>query len=302
MNCHEFEDNMAPYLDGFLDGDLKRTMDEHRACCEACTRLAEAHSLVVKSLDMAEPVKAPAGLADSILARIEAESATEKAPEPVIDCAAFEDHIAAFVDGILDGQLTAAMSEHRATCNACDRKARMHELIVTSLNTTEQIKAPAGLAARIMTAIEAYNAETALAARRAPRLGIAAAAFAAAASLVAAVFPLWNIMSKRFPAMLAAINGFGEAINPSTAVTTISSTASSQSTRGLLFIQNWMSTHQVSEEWTSVLNMAFQPVEVPYMAFSMPPYMLAVMIALTGIMWKYMNDTGYSTARQSSYT
>ena len=97
MNCHDFEDNMAPYIDGFPDGDLKNAMDEHRAKCPACARLAEAHSLVVKSLNMAEPVKAPAVLADRILAQVEAKAAGEKAPASACDCAAFEEHVAAFI-------------------------------------------------------------------------------------------------------------------------------------------------------------------------------------------------------------
>ncbi len=102
MNCKEFEDNIASYMDGFPGGDIRRTMDEHRASCPECARLAKAHSFIMKSLDTAEPVKAPLSLADRILAQVEAEEksaafenaspetgATESRLVTVFDCEKF---------------------------------------------------------------------------------------------------------------------------------------------------------------------------------------------------------------------
>jgi len=71
MNCKEFEDNIAAFAEGLLDSGLKNKMNEHRSTCPACARFAEAHNLILTSLNSAEPVKSPEGLTERILASIE---------------------------------------------------------------------------------------------------------------------------------------------------------------------------------------------------------------------------------------
>jgi hypothetical protein len=79
MNCREFEDKIPEYLEGILDERLEKLMDEHRITCAGCARAVKIHEYVLATLDNTEPVKAPAGLAEKILAAAEA----EKAPAPV---------------------------------------------------------------------------------------------------------------------------------------------------------------------------------------------------------------------------
>ena len=50
MKCSEFDDNLEPYLDGFLEDELYQAMEAHRASCTHCAKLAKAHTLIMKSL------------------------------------------------------------------------------------------------------------------------------------------------------------------------------------------------------------------------------------------------------------
>ncbi len=75
MNCQEFETRIPEYLDGVADGFVIRVMDEHRNACKDCSFLLKLHEQVLLALNETEPVSAPEGLADRILAAAAAEEA-----------------------------------------------------------------------------------------------------------------------------------------------------------------------------------------------------------------------------------
>lgn len=79
MNCRQFKTHIPEYLEGMADRELLREIDVHRASCTACAKTLALHRYVFSSLTSAEPVKAPAGLAERILAAAEAETA----PAPI---------------------------------------------------------------------------------------------------------------------------------------------------------------------------------------------------------------------------
>ena len=79
MNCRQFETHVPEYLEGIADRELLSGMDVHRASCTVCAKTLALHRYVFSSLMSAEPVKAPAGLAERILAAAKAETA----PAPI---------------------------------------------------------------------------------------------------------------------------------------------------------------------------------------------------------------------------
>ena len=70
IDCRIFDEHIAAFVDGSLKGGLFRGMEEHRASCPSCERLVNVHKVVLASLNTAEPVPAPAGLAERILAAV----------------------------------------------------------------------------------------------------------------------------------------------------------------------------------------------------------------------------------------
>lgn len=300
MKCNEFEDNIATYIDDFLDDDLRSEMDEHRAACPACARLAKAHSFIMKSLDNTEPVKAPAGLADSILSRIGAEeqsavfdsasaeaAVTERLTIPEFDCGLFEEHIAAYVEGNLGNKLRAAMHEHRAACNTCDRKAHTHEIVLSSLKSTEFIEAPAGLYDRILTAVSLYEFESSKMFGLIPK-SWTAAVFVASSGLFLAVFiPLWRMVMNHIPDV-----DFTGAANLINGIKTQISLLPLQA-------QSLLPEAKYLTQIQHAISVIIEPVQIPLLSFSIPPYYFIAIAVMSSIAWYYMSDSGdygYSAA------
>ncbi len=198
MNCKEFEHHLTDYIQDIVPERLKRELDTHRESCPSCARLAAMHSLLERSFEKAEPVKAPEGFAEKMLRKIaetpdnvidfaEAEATRQsQAPIQAIDCAAFEDNAAAFVDGILDSEVAARMETHRENCPACARIALVHRVIAHTLNTTESVTAPSTLRELV---IDEITIEQAMKARSfsLTKLGIYGTASAAAGLIAAAM-------------------------------------------------------------------------------------------------------------------
>ncbi len=104
-----------------------------------------------------------------------------------MDYREFEQHVADYVEGTLEGELRLRMDAARAADPACDRLAVLHERLLASLEDTPELDAPAGLAERIFA--KAENLEQLLAAeqrafRRGMWLGVTWAALGAAALAV----------------------------------------------------------------------------------------------------------------------
>ena len=83
MDCKQFESNIAAYAEGAVPEHIRRLMETHRLNCQTCESLARIHEFVLHSLDETEHVKAPAGLADKILAASQAEAVqSQRVPFP----------------------------------------------------------------------------------------------------------------------------------------------------------------------------------------------------------------------------
>jgi hypothetical protein len=67
MNCDKFERRIEAYQAGSVGDGLRKEMEGHLAACSACTRLVEAHGMVLESLGSTERLSAPSGLAEKIL-------------------------------------------------------------------------------------------------------------------------------------------------------------------------------------------------------------------------------------------
>ena len=104
-----------------------------------------------------------------------------------MDFKQFEENVAAYVEGLLDEKMMRAMDAKRAECPECDNLARVHENILAALNSTEPVKAPAGLEQRILAAVEAEEAEAA-ALQKTKRWALVVS-LSAAAALLAGLIP-----------------------------------------------------------------------------------------------------------------
>ncbi len=74
VDCGEFERSAAAFVEGRLDLEMMTALNGHLESCAACARLTGAHRLVYASLDSAEPIMAPEGLAERILGTVRAEA------------------------------------------------------------------------------------------------------------------------------------------------------------------------------------------------------------------------------------
>jgi hypothetical protein len=75
MNCTQFEERIPEFLSDMMDTAGRLAMEEHRDRCPECAKVLKLHEFVMCALDTAEPVKAPAGLTERILAAAAAEEA-----------------------------------------------------------------------------------------------------------------------------------------------------------------------------------------------------------------------------------
>lgn len=78
MECNDFEMKIPEFLDGAIDTADRRKMELHRESCPSCARMFALHEQILLALDSAEPVKAPAGLAERILAAVAEEEAVAR--------------------------------------------------------------------------------------------------------------------------------------------------------------------------------------------------------------------------------
>ena len=70
-NCPiEVVQYMHEYLDGEISPDEEQVLNEHLESCEECQKLFDELSDAVAFLEHAEPMQAPAGFAEGVMARL----------------------------------------------------------------------------------------------------------------------------------------------------------------------------------------------------------------------------------------
>ena len=77
MHCDQFEELLSEYMDGSLPQALKRNMDAHRGGCPACTKLVSDMQLIYTAMENMPALDTPPWMHERIMARVEAESATQ---------------------------------------------------------------------------------------------------------------------------------------------------------------------------------------------------------------------------------
>jgi len=82
MNCRDYQNLIPEFLDGTIDHGLGTAVGSHIETCPRCARALAFHRAVFDALETAEPLKAPEGLADRILAAAEAETVAVHAMKP----------------------------------------------------------------------------------------------------------------------------------------------------------------------------------------------------------------------------
>jgi len=282
MNCNDFEKNIDTFLSGSLEEDQLKAMEEHRCSCASCARLAHLYSLIVASLDNTETVRAPEGLSEKILASVESEvpvNIEKFAPAETIlssygnaaslDCGIFEKNVEAYVEDFLSGELLAAMEEHRTSCSSCERMVNIYETVLYSLNNAEPVKAPEGLADRILAAVEVESAETEKAfgmIKSYSRYWKLATGLAAAGSLMAAFIILAGDIIKDFSGIGNWSIDF-ESLFYNIAVLP-------------LVLKAWIAGIIPAEQWVQI-NLLLEPIQLPYLSLSIPPYYFVVCIVFT---------------------
>jgi len=291
MNCRDFKENVTAFAEGSLQTALQRNMEEHCASCPKCAKLAEVHRVIFTSLNNTEPIKAPAGLTDRILSAVKSEapdnvvefipaetgavSADNYGIAPV-DCRVFEDNVAAYVDGFLKGKLLGAMDRHRASCYSCARHANAHTIVAASLNTAEPLKAPEGLAERILAAVEAEAVESEKAFgvlklfKKYSTLPAAAAIFSLAAAFV------------------IIIGGFIKQLTTTIYMPDSLSAVFSNITALPLLLQAWIAAKIPADSWY-LINFLSEPVEIPYISLSLPPFYFGMLIFFAASVWIYFS-------------
>jgi len=296
MKCSDFEKNIEAYFEGSLNAEQLKTMEEHRGSCAACAQLARLYSFVITSLDDTETVRAPEGLTGRILASVESdipesmdvfafkEACIDSADGRVIasfDCRDFKNYVAAYVEGLLEGNLLSAMESHRATCSSCERLVNIYKTVLSSLDTAETVRAPEGLAKRILAAVEVESAE----AEKAPgmvksyyRYWKLTTGMAAGGALVAASIILVGNIIKGFSAIGNWFINF-EALWSNITVLP-------------LIFQAWIVRIIPAEQWVRI-NFLLEPVQLPYLSLSITPYYFIAFIVLATSTWAFVKYSIY---------
>jgi len=296
MNCNDFEKNIDAFLRDSLEAEQLNSMREHSASCASCARLAQLYSIVTVSLNNAEPVKAPEGFTEKVLASVEseipdsveefipAEANLDSADRHVItslDCRVFENHVAAYVEGLLENNLLGSMEDHRAACSSCESLVNIHKTVFSSLDTAEPVMAPEGLAGRILSAVEVESAENEKAfgvIKSYSRYWKLTTGLAAAGSLVAALIILvGNIFKSFFTTWKWFVDIEALWLN----ITVLP-----------LILQAWIAEIMPAEQWVRI-NLLLEPIQFPYLPLSIPPYYFIAFIVLATSTWAFVKYSIY---------
>ena len=146
MLCTEFEDRLTDYLDGALAADEQRTFAEHALRCPLCHELLnEVKNTVVEC----RASEAPAPSLD-----LEARILMQTAPETLMTCEEFEEHLTDYLDGFLPASLYHRWERHAALCESC---TELPGQVVRAIGAcysyiSEESPLPAGLHERILQA------------------------------------------------------------------------------------------------------------------------------------------------------
>jgi anti-sigma factor RsiW len=146
MLCTDFEDRLTDYLDGALASSEQRSCAEHALRCPVCHELLNEVKNTITECRASEAPSPSIDLDARILART--------APETVMTCAEFEEHLTDYLDGFLPATLFHRWERHAVLCDNC---TELPGQVVRSIGAcysyiSEELPVPAGLHERILQA------------------------------------------------------------------------------------------------------------------------------------------------------
>jgi anti-sigma factor RsiW len=146
MLCTDFEDRLTDYIDGALAPTEQRSCAEHALRCPVCHELLNE---VKNTITECRASEAPAPSID-----LDARILARTAPETVMTCEEFEEHLTDYLDGFLPATLFHRWERHAALCDNC---TELPGQVVRSIGAcysyiSEELPVPAGLHERILQA------------------------------------------------------------------------------------------------------------------------------------------------------
>jgi predicted anti-sigma-YlaC factor YlaD len=201
MLCVEFEDRLTDYLEGVLPPAEHIAFAEHALRCPVCHDLLNE---VKAALNMCHESEVP--VPPSV--ELETKILRQTAPETLMACEEFEEHLTDYLDGFLPAALYHRWERHAAMCRHC---TDLPGQVVRSIGAcysyiNEELPVPAGLHESILRAtlgtVQAEERRAPLGARLAEwmrgwlDLVVSPQLATVAAMLLFAVLVLTNTVSK----------------------------------------------------------------------------------------------------------
>ena len=147
MLCVDFEDRLTDYLESALPPAEHIAFAEHALRCPVCH---EVLNEVKSALEMCHQSEVP--VPPSVA--LEANILRQTAPETLMACAEFEEHLTDYLDGFLPAALYHRWERHAAMCEHC---TDLPGQVVRSIGAcysyiSEELPVPAGLHQSILQA------------------------------------------------------------------------------------------------------------------------------------------------------
>jgi len=148
INCSEFEESLTDYLEGALGSETHKSVAAHALRCPLChTLLNEVKGALKICREIALPPAAS-------LTHLEARILEMTAPETLLGCEEFENHLTDYLDGFLPAAVFHRWERHAVSCGGCtDLPGEVVRSIAACYTyKMDELPLPAGLYTRILQA------------------------------------------------------------------------------------------------------------------------------------------------------
>jgi len=184
MQCIEFQESIADWMDEQLESATRGDMQRHMATCEGCHLAWTQHQryrAAMGSMALAAPP-------EDLAFRIRQQTAVAGIVSTVT-CEEVQPHLPAFVEGVLEHTIFDKVVVHTALCDACYSNLNQLQLQTELLLALPPVPVPAGLKEQILSAVhapkQAWSWRGLASARLLPRWAFGIAAAAACVALLA---------------------------------------------------------------------------------------------------------------------
>jgi len=148
MSCPYDREELSAYVDAEVEEAAAAGIREHLRGCGTCRREVSSLKMLARMVGALPRVEPDAALTWTA-ERLASPTAT------ALHCPVVLPEASALIDGEVSGEAAQSVVGHLASCDPCHRAYRDLERISEALAATEPVPVPAGLEARILTAIEA---------------------------------------------------------------------------------------------------------------------------------------------------